>query len=145
MENNNSSVNAAEPHFVVWLAEKLGIAANSATIYGEPIEREGITVIPVSKAMYGFGGGAGPKADGSGSGSGGGGGMVLQPVGYIEIKAGATRFRTIRDPQTVVKIVAIGSLALLLTTKSIVGIFKKKRIKCSKVAVPLSDLSNPQQ
>lgn len=129
MEKNDILVNAAESNFVERIAEKLGIAANSSTIYGEPVERAGIAVIPVAKAMYGFGGGtgAGTKADGSDSGSGGGGGMVLQPVGYIEIKEGNTRFRTIRDPQTVVKIVAIGSLALLLATKSIVSIFKNNR------------------
>ncbi len=131
MENNDILVNDAELHFVERLAEKLGIAANSATIYGEPVERAGTTVIPVSKAMYGFGGGkgAGTKTEGSDSGSRGGGGMVLQPVGYIEIKEGITRFRTIRDPQTVVKIVAIGSLALLLATKSIVSIFSKRNKK----------------
>ncbi|QCR24992.1 hypothetical protein C1N53_09425 [Pontibacter sp. SGAir0037] len=106
------------------------MAAESSTIYGEPVEREGITIIPVSKAMYGFGGGGGggAKADEAGAGSGGGGGMAVTPVGYIEIKQGSTRFRPIRDPQTVVKVVAIGSLALLLTTKSIVEIFKNKKI-----------------
>jgi uncharacterized spore protein YtfJ len=124
MNENMTSVGAAEPRFVERLAEKLGTAANSATIYGEPVERDGVTVIPVAKAAYGFGGGEGNGTEGKGAGSGGGGGMVLTPVGYIEMKDGATRFRTIRDPQTVVKVVAIGSLALFLTTKSIVSIFK---------------------
>jgi uncharacterized spore protein YtfJ len=128
MDKNTSSVGAAEPRFVERLAEKLGTAANSATIYGEPVDREGVTVIPVSKAMYGFGGGEGTGTGKNGTGSGGGGGMALTPVGYIEIKEGTSRFRTIRDPQTVVKIVAIGSLALLMTTKSIVSIFKNKKI-----------------
>lgn len=129
MVENNSSVEASGGSFVERLAEKFGIAADSATIYGEPVEREGITVIPVSKAAYGFGGGEGTgTAEGKEAGFGGGGGMVLTPVGYIEIKQGATRFRPIRDPQTVVKIVAIGSLALVLTTKSIANIFKNKKL-----------------
>jgi uncharacterized spore protein YtfJ len=128
MNENMTSVGAAEPRFVERLAEKLGTAANSATIYGEPVERDGVTVIPVAKAAYGFGGGEGNGTEGKGTGSGGGGGMVLTPVGYIEIKDGATRFRTIRDPQMVVKVVAIGSLALFLTTKSIVSIFKNKKM-----------------
>lgn len=128
MEQQDKATNTAEPHFVERLAEKLGIAANSSTIYGEPVDRDGITVIPVSKAGYGFGGGGGAGSKESGAGSGGGGGMMLTPVGYIEIKDGTTRFRSIRDPQTVVKIVAIGSLALLLTAKSITGIFKNKRL-----------------
>lgn len=130
MENNETPFTAAEHNIVQQLAEKLGIAANSATIYGEPVERDGITVIPVSKAMYGFGGGSGAGAKGAeeGSGSGGGGGMVLTPVGYIEIKDGTSRFRSIPDPQRVVKIVAIGCLAAWLTTKSIVGLFTKKHL-----------------
>ena len=128
MNEDNSLVGPTEPRIVERLAEKLSIAANSATIYGEPVEREGVTVIPVSKASYGFGGGEGNGTEGKGAGSGGGGGMSLTPVGYIEIKQGATRFRTIRDPQTAVKIVAIGSLALFLTTKTIVEIFKNKKI-----------------
>ncbi|MHA6248421.1 spore germination protein GerW family protein [Pontibacter sp. CAU 1760] len=127
MDKDTNPVNVAAPRFVERLAEKLGIAADSATIYGEPVEREGVTVIPVSKATYGFGGGEGMGTEGKGAGSGGGGGMVLTPVGYIEMKDGATRFRAIRDPQTVVKIVAIGSLALLMTTKSIVSIFKDRK------------------
>ncbi|OKL38688.1 spore germination protein GerW family protein [Pontibacter flavimaris] len=128
MDENKTSVGAAERSLVERLAEKLGTAANSATIYGEPVEREGVTVIPVAKAAYGFGGGAGTGTEKKGEGYGGGGGMRLTPVGYIEIKDGTTRFRTIRDPQMVVKIVAIGSLALLLTTKSIVSIFKNKKM-----------------
>ncbi|MFD2512237.1 spore germination protein GerW family protein [Pontibacter locisalis] len=128
MAKSNTSDDAAEPRFVERLAEKLGTAANSTTIYGEPVEREAVTVIPVSKATFGFGGGEGTGKEGNGAGSGGGGGMVLAPVGYIEIKDGETRFRTIRDPQTVVKIVAIGSFALMMTTKSIVSIFKNKKI-----------------
>jgi uncharacterized spore protein YtfJ len=126
MNENMTSVGAAEPRFVERLAEKLGSAANSATIYGAPVERDGVTVIPVAKAAYGFGGGEGNGTEGKGAGSGGGGGMVLTPVGYIEMKDGTTRFRTIRDPQTVVKVVAIGSLAIFLTTKSIVSVFKNK-------------------
>ncbi|MCX2740897.1 spore germination protein GerW family protein [Pontibacter anaerobius] len=128
MEKDNCLTGPAKPRIAERLAEKLSMAANSATIYGEPVERDGVTVIPVSKASYGFGGGEGAGTEGKGSGSGGGGGMALTPIGYIEIKQGATRFRTIRDPQTVVKIVAISSLALFLTTKTIVEIFKNKSI-----------------
>ncbi len=81
------------------------------------MERAGVTVIPVSKMAYGFGGGAGTKA--GEEGSGGGGGLGIMPVGYIEIKEGNTRFRTIRDPQTVVKIVALSGLFAVLTVRSV--------------------------
>ncbi|GAB3822069.1 spore germination protein GerW family protein [Pontibacter rugosus] len=123
MENDNISGNTAHPTITEKLAEKFGKAAHVSTIYGEPVERDGLTVIPVSKAIYGFGGGQGGKADAEGSG--GGGGMVVMPVGYIEMKQGETKFRTIRDPQSIVKIVAIGSIATLLIARSITKIFRK--------------------
>lgn len=122
MENNDKKSHSTGS-FVQQLAEKLGGAANATRIYGEPVERDGVTVIPVAKAMYGFGGGAGTKA--GEEGSGGGGGMALTPMGYIEIKEGSTKFRSIRDPQTLVKLFAISGVFVLLTARSITKIFKK--------------------
>lgn len=78
------------------LAQALGAEANATNIFAPPIERDGVTVIPVAKAVYGFGGGGGRQAEDEGSG--GGGGAVVTPVGYIEIAEGVTRFRPIRDP-----------------------------------------------
>jgi uncharacterized spore protein YtfJ len=83
------------------MAEKLGAVARAATVFGEPVERDGITVIPVAKARWGFGGGAGQRRD-QGSdgtqedGAGGGGGVQVTPVGFIEIKNDAANFRPIR-------------------------------------------------
>ncbi|RDV14506.1 hypothetical protein DXT99_13980 [Pontibacter diazotrophicus] len=122
MENQDTQ-SSASSSFVERIAEKLGGAANAARIYGEPIERNGITVIPVSKAMYGFGGGGGKKA--GEEGSGGAGGIALTPIGYIEISEGSTRFRSIRDPQTLIKIFAISGVVVLLTARSITKIFRK--------------------
>ena len=83
------------------MAEKLGAVARAATVFGEPVARDGITVIPVAKARWGFGGGAGQRIDeGSGGkqedGAGGGGGVLVTPVGFIEIKNNAANFRPIR-------------------------------------------------
>ncbi|WP_162054241.1 GerW family sporulation protein [Pontibacter pamirensis] len=122
MENQDTQ-SSASSSFVERIAEKLGGAANAARIYGEPVERNGFTVIPVSKAVYGFGGGAGMKT--GEEGSGGGGGMVLTPVGYIEISEGSTRFRSIKDPQTIIKIFAISGVLVMLTARSITKIFRK--------------------
>lgn len=96
--------------FVERMAERIGAKATVKAVFGDPIERDGITVIPVAKVRYGFGAGAGrgpvavgpgpeasgtflagtddaeaPEAGRSGSGSGGGGGMTAEPVGYLEI------------------------------------------------------------
>ena len=87
--------------FIGTIAEKLGAVARAATVFGEPVERDRITVIPVAKARWGFGGGAGQRKD-EGSdgnqedGAGGGGGVLVTPVGFIEIKDNAANFRPIR-------------------------------------------------
>jgi len=87
--------------FIGTIAEKLGAVARAATVFGEPVERDGITVIPVAKARWGFGGGAGFRKDDDGGskqedGAGGGGGVQVTPVGFIEIKNDAANFRPIR-------------------------------------------------
>ena len=38
------------------MAEKLCAVARAATVFGEPVKRGVITVIPVAKARWGFGG-----------------------------------------------------------------------------------------
>ena len=98
------------------IGRTVGDSAKVSTIFGEPVEREGITVIPVARARFGFGGGGGAGARPSGqegSGGGGGGGVVVSPVGYIEIHDGTAQFKRISRPTDVVALVAAGSLAAL--------------------------------
>jgi len=54
--------------FVIRLADRIGARVSVKTVFGEPVERDGITVIPVAKVRWGFGGGAGrgPVAVGPG-------------------------------------------------------------------------------
>jgi len=101
------------------LAERLGAHARASTIYGEPIDRDGVTVIPVARAMWGFGGGAG-RDDEQQVGSGGGGGMRISPVGYIEIKDGETAYRPIFKPPVIAMAAAVG-MALGLVIARICG------------------------
>jgi len=57
-------------------------------VFGDPIERDGRTLIPVANVMGGFGGGGGDQADGNGSGSGGGFGVRATPAGVYVIDQG---------------------------------------------------------
>jgi len=100
------------------LAEKIGVTARAATIYGEAVERDGVTVIPVAKARWGLGGGGGHRRHGANEGLGGGGGITVNPVGYIEIREGRSRFRPIWDPAKVIGLAASGGLLLLLAVRS---------------------------
>ena len=98
------------------LGQQLTTSATAQAVYGTPVERDGITVIPVAQARYGFGGGggSGTKAGGAaGGGMGAGGGVSLTPVGYIELRDGRSRFRPIRP--SVLPLVAVsGAIAWLL-------------------------------
>jgi Sporulation protein YtfJ (Spore_YtfJ) len=76
----------------VRLAERLGSVARAAAVFGEPVTREGVTVIPVARARAGFGGGSGGDAE-HGSGEGRGGGVLVTPIGWIEISDAGSRFR----------------------------------------------------
>jgi uncharacterized spore protein YtfJ len=99
------------------IGQAVGDKAKVSTAFGEPVERAGITVIPVAKSRFGFGGGGGSGARGGeeGSGGGGGGGAVVSPIGYIELYDGAARFKRISSSTDVLVLVvaaAVASLAL---------------------------------
>jgi uncharacterized spore protein YtfJ len=94
--------------FVHRLGERVAEFVSAGRIYGTPVERGDVTIIPVARAAFGFGGGSGSsEADGGGQGSGGGGGGVVFPVGYIEIRQGTSRFRPIVDPLLVVPLALV--------------------------------------
>jgi uncharacterized spore protein YtfJ len=83
------------------LAELVGAKASVQVVFGEPTTRGDLTVIPVARVRWGFGGGGGraetPPA-GPASGSGGGGGVAADPIGYVEIGPEGAAFRPIREP-----------------------------------------------
>lgn len=64
--------------------------------YGDPVDLNGTTVIPVAIASYGFGAGEGGLGE-RGEGSGGGGGGFACPVGAYVTRDGYTRF----EPNTI--------------------------------------------
>ncbi|WP_350349696.1 hypothetical protein ABIQ69_07265 [Agromyces sp. G08B096] len=76
--------------FVLELAENVA-GVGVKTSYGDPVEVDGSTVIPVALGWYGFGGG---NSEGEGpQGSGGGGGGASIPLGaYIGRGGGDVRF-----------------------------------------------------
>ncbi|WP_327351382.1 spore germination protein GerW family protein [Streptomyces sp. NBC_01304] len=95
------------------LAEKLGGRASVTAVYGEPVTRDDVTVIPVAQVGFGFGGGAGQETgtDKSGEGGGGGGGGGAKPLGFIVIRGGDATYRPIRDPWVQVVLPLAGLLA----------------------------------
>ena len=86
--------------FMERLMDQIGGRAGVQAVFGDPIERDGFTIIPVARVRWGFGGGAGSTGDvvdgpGSGSGSGGGGGVAVDAIGYLEVGHGGAAFKPI--------------------------------------------------
>ena len=79
-----------------WLGGKASVSA----VYGDPIEADGVTIVPVARVSFGFGVGAGRGRHDSRTdeGGGGGGGAAAVPIGYIEIKDGTAVFKRIFNP-----------------------------------------------
>jgi len=71
------------------------------TIVGEPITTpDGITLIPVSKVTFGFGGGGSdlPIKDRGGFGGLNGAGVKIDPVGFLTISDGVVKMLNISAP-----------------------------------------------
>jgi uncharacterized spore protein YtfJ len=95
------------------VAERLGGSAGVKAIYGEPIERDGVTIVPVARVLWGFGtgSGSGSGSQGGGSGEGGGGGVSATPLGFVEIREGRAEFQPIdvRPPLWAVALVILAA------------------------------------
>lgn len=107
------------------LADRLGVRANASAAFGAPVERDGVTVIPVAKVRWGFGGGGGvgPADDvtgeSEGEGSGGGGGVTASPLGYIEISGGKAEFKRIPDVGRLVPVILAGGFTTWLVLRGL--------------------------
>ena len=78
------------------LAQQIQVNANAKQVYGEPVERDGTTIIPVARVQWGFGGGA--MGQGAAERGGGGGGVRAYPAGFIQLRGGDAEFRPIHEP-----------------------------------------------
>lgn len=88
-------------------------AMNVKRVFGEPYEKDGVTIIPVAKFGGGGGGGGGDGPDGSGSG--GGFGLGATPAGVYVIKDGKVAWQPAVDVNRIVLgCQIVGTLALLL-------------------------------
>lgn len=96
----------------------MGSRAGAHAVFGSPVERDGVTVIPVAKVRWGFGGGGGKgtnaEDDNEGEGSGGGGGAMASPAGHIEISNSHAVYKRIGSSFSPPMILAAGWAAYLV-------------------------------
>lgn len=94
--------------------ELLASARDSITVrrvYGEPYEKDGVTVIPAASVSGGGGGGGGHDERGS-EGEGGGFGLSARPAGVYVIAGGDVRWQPAIDVNRLVA-AAVAALAIL--------------------------------
>ena len=92
--------------------ELLGGARDAITVkrvFGDPIETEGVTVIPAAKVGGGGGGGGDSEGDG-----GGGFGLGAKPVGAYVIKGDDVRWVPAVDVNRLVGLALLVGLAFAL-------------------------------
>jgi uncharacterized spore protein YtfJ len=115
--------------------ELLARATDTVTVrrvFGEPIERDGVLVIPVARVRGGAGGGSGTgpakgtagagsgtEPAGDASGSGAGMGFVADPAGVYVVRGGDVTWRPAVDVNRIVLGGQLVGVVLFLTLRSI--------------------------
>ncbi|GAA3133455.1 hypothetical protein GCM10010466_25040 [Planomonospora alba] len=121
------------------LAEQARDITAASRVFGEPITRDGVTVIPVAKIAGGGGGGRGKgggrqqdgghPAEGTGEGAGGGFGLGAAPAGVFVIKDGEVRWQPALDVNRIVLGGQIVGVVLLLTIRTVIRLLARRRGK----------------
>ena len=88
-------------------------------VFGDPYEKNGVTVIPAARVQGGAGGGGGEGPEGQGRGSGSGFGLNARPVGAFLIRGDEVMWRPAVDLNKVVLGAQVVAVALL-TIRAIV-------------------------
>lgn len=89
-------------------------------VFGDPYEKNGVTLIPAAKVQGGAGGGDGEGPQGQGRGSGSGFGVNARPVGAYLIRGEEVSWRPAVDLNKVILGGQIVAVVALLTIRAIV-------------------------
>ena len=116
------------------ILEKAKDTVNVRQAFGEPYERDGVTIIPVAKVGSGGAGGGGEgtggpdgKGPGTGSGQGFGYGLGTTPIGVYVIKNGTVEWQPAVDVTQIVLRAQLVAIVGLLTIRSIAKHRRKRR------------------
>ncbi|HEX5016928.1 MAG TPA: spore germination protein GerW family protein [Actinomycetes bacterium] len=103
------------------------------TVFAEPYEADGLTVIPAAKVAGGGGGGSGEAEDGQ-TGDGGGFGMMARPAGAYVIDQGKVRWQPAVDVNRI--IATVGAVVVTaLVTRAITAPWRARRTEAKVAAL----------
>jgi len=103
-------------------------------VFGEPVERDGVTVIPTARVAGGAGGGGGESPQGEGSGTGTGLGLSAKPVGVFVIADGAVTWRPAVDVNRVILGGQLVAIAALLLIRAVAKARARSAVKAAALA-----------
>jgi uncharacterized spore protein YtfJ len=106
-------------------------------VYGEPYEKNGLTVIPAAAVRGAAGGGSGQH--GSEEGGGGGFGVQARPVGAWVIRGDEAKW----EPAVDVTRIVLGGQIVALTALLVVGRVLSKRERGHRFAMHMPDMRMP--
>ena len=89
-------------------------------VFGEPYEKDGVTIIPAARIQGGAGGGSGEDTQGRGKGSGSGSAMPARPVGAFIIREGELSWRPAVDVNRIILGGQVVDIVALLTVRAII-------------------------
>ena len=95
------------------LMEKMRDSLRAEMVYGQPYEKDGMTVIPAAAVLGGGGGGSGRRGADA-EGDGGGFGLVARPVGAFVVENGTVRWQPALDAT---RLILAGTLVLLVLSR----------------------------
>lgn len=114
-------------------AERMGEHITPSVVFAPPIERDGVTVIPVARAQWrvGEGNDTSPQAGPAGTQAvvGRSTRVSMTPVGYIEVKDGQARFRPIFDAATLLWLPLMGGIFTLLILQRVDKMLRQRQAK----------------
>ena len=101
MENKNQTGNLME--VLSFVAQQTMALSKQNTVMGAPIEKDGVTVIPVSRLSVGFAGGGADLTDDNRKKrqhpAGGGAKVTLTPMSFLVIEGGDVRLINLELPE----------------------------------------------
>lgn len=125
-EHEKAVTAESEPRGPLAFLEQARDVMTVRRVFGDPIERDGITIVPAAKVRGGGGGGfgEGPQAQ---RGGGGGFGVSATPAGVYIIREGRVTWRPALDLNRIIFTGQIVGIVFLLTVRSVVKAIAKRR------------------
>lgn len=96
-------------------------------VFGDPIDHNGMRVIPVARVRGGGGGGGGTAPEGDASGGGGGFGMIASPAGVYVIEGDKVTWQPATNPErTALAGIAFAAVALVVIRSVLLKALKRR-------------------